>query len=268
MNGISALMAAKSDDVVVVDGGNTRMVERMINLSRADLQLNSRVTKISLGHSKRYILSVSTRDGIIEDVDFDIVILATPIQTSQIDLQDLGIGALPSASPLGEIHVTQLTTPRELSPSFFNVSLDTPIPENLFTASANPKPDITYLTRRQVCYLRGCLWDGECDQCEWENFYHIVTHHGLEDSEIERLLSPELPEGDWENGWISWLHRRKWPYRSLKYSKDFTFGGRIEIAKGLFYLGGAVDIFSSMELSCRMGLNVAALISRSTDEEL
>lgn len=47
VRGFSSLMAAGVSKATSVDGGNNRVIERMIKLSKADLHLNSQVIKIS-----------------------------------------------------------------------------------------------------------------------------------------------------------------------------------------------------------------------------
>jgi Prenylcysteine lyase len=93
--GFSSLMAAAQSKATSISGGNTRLIERMIRLSEGDLHLNSQVMKISPGHHRRYRLSVardpSAHSPNPEHEEFDIVILAAPLQSSKVDLGDLDL---------------------------------------------------------------------------------------------------------------------------------------------------------------------------------
>lgn len=101
--------------------------------------------------------------------------------------------------------------------------------------------------------------DDDCDQLEYENLYRILSLHKVDDGDIVRMIGQQLHEGHSlaEYG-ISWRHRRAWPNAFLRQQNSFL--DQIEIAPRLFYLGGGEDVFGSMEMSCRMGRNVAGLV--------
>ena len=74
-----------------------------------------------------------------------------------------------------------------------------------------------------------------------------------------RLLGHEpTPEGvvPLQDTGVSWVHRQIWPYTRLKFSKHLLWDN-IEIAPDLYYTAAGEQVASTMELSCRMGLNVA-----------
>lgn len=56
---------------------------------------------------------------------------------------------------------------------------------------------------------------------------------------------------------ISWVHRQFWPHAFPQHAKHGALQEEVEISSNLFYLSGAEEIMSSMEMSCRMGDNAA-----------
>lgn len=56
---------------------------------------------------------------------------------------------------------------------------------------------------------------------------------------------------------LSWVHRKEWPLTVTHFEKGRPLPGDMEIADNIFDLGLAEDVISSMEMSCRMGRNVA-----------
>jgi hypothetical protein len=233
----------------------------MIKLSEADLRLSSRVTKISPGHHRRYRLSVSRGPSSAEDAEFDAVILAASLQSIKVDLSDLYLNSITPLPPYIETHVAQFTTPAAISPKFFDIPSNTTIPDDVLTASTTSGPDLLSLSRSTVCYRRGCMPGDDCDQCDWENLYRVLSRHRMDDGDLVRMIGQQLREGHVLGDYnISWAHRHAWPYAFPRYQKEHALLDRIEIAPQLFYLSGAEDAFSSMEMSCRMGHNAAGML--------
>ncbi|KAH9212820.1 hypothetical protein DL95DRAFT_391147, partial [Leptodontidium sp. 2 PMI_412] len=73
---------------MAVSDGNARLVDRLITLSKADLNLNSRIKEIRNGHSKRYNLVAepsSPETTVVEQwEEFDAVVIAKPLRLSGI----------------------------------------------------------------------------------------------------------------------------------------------------------------------------------------
>jgi hypothetical protein len=235
----------------------------MIKLSEADLHLNSQVINISPGHHRRYRLSVahddpSTQFPNLEYAEFDAVILAAPLQSSKIDLSDLSLRSIASLPPYVEAHVTHFTTPAAISPKFFNL-FNTSIPDDVLTTSTTSHdPDLLSLGKFIICYRRGCLPGDDCDQCDWENLYRVLSRHRMEDNDLVRMIGQQFHEGSELSDYnISWVHRQAWPHAFPRYQENHALAKEVEIAPKLFYLSSAEDVISSMEMSCRMGRNAA-----------
>jgi hypothetical protein len=43
---------------------------------------------------------------------------------------------------------------------------------------------------------------------------------------------------------------------------------KIEIAKNLFWLGGAEEVLSSLEMSCGMGRNIASIVAKRDGQSM
>lgn len=59
---------------------------------------------------------------------------------------------------------------------------------------------------------------------------------------------------------FSWVHRQEWSRAFPKLDNKRGSLGDIQLAKGVFWLGGGDEVTSSLEMSCKMGRNVASLI--------
>ncbi|KAL1967555.1 hypothetical protein VTN77DRAFT_3070 [Rasamsonia byssochlamydoides] len=263
VRGFTSLTAAGTSKAAAVDGGNARVIERMIELSHADVHLNSRVTNIRPGQHRRYRLSVARdHSPYPQHAEFDAVILAAPLQSSKIYLGDLGLHSIVARlPPYVETHVTLFLTPAELSPKFFDPRLNTSVPDDVLTTSApSHDPDLLSLSKFPICYRRGCLPGDECDECDYENVYQVLSRHRMDDGDLVRMIGQQFHEGSQLRDYnISWVHRQAWPYAFPRYQENHTLLDQIEIAPKLFYLSGAEEVVSSMETSCRMGQNAAKL---------
>ena len=252
-----SLLTARAATSTSIRRGNIRLIEHMTKLSGADLHLRTQVTAIGPGRHRRDKLS-TVRNNLLEDTsdmmyaEFDAVILAAPLQSTDIDLSALGLHALTSLPPYEESHVTHFTTPTALSANQRALPFDLSISgDNILTTSTTTRhPDLVTLHKSTVCYLRGCLPGDDCDQCQDENLYRIHSRQRLADSDLARLI-----DGSEEQ--ISWVHRCAWPHAFPQRQPGNTLLDHIEIAPRLLYLNGAENLVSSMEMSCRMGLNAA-----------
>ncbi|RJE18327.1 Prenylcysteine [Aspergillus sclerotialis] len=260
---LPALVAVAASKATSIEGGNSRLVDRMIQLSGVNLQLNSRVTRIGHGYHRRYRLSIvrnSLKDSQnLRHADFDAIVLATPLWSSKVDLSDLHLQSIASISQYVETHVTHFATPANISPKFFDHSLNVTIPDDLLTtASPSHDPDLLRLSRSTIRFRRGCLPGNDCRQFDTEYLYRVLSRSLIKDGDLVRMLGQQL-EGEYElsDYNISWVHRQFWPHAFPQYGKDDGLQEKVEIAPNLFYLNGAEEIISSMEMSCRMGDNIA-----------
>ena len=238
------------------------------------MQLNTIVTAIKPGDSKRYQLSVSQPDSNASsrDIEFDLVILAAPLESSGIDFGFIHSASLPN--PRIDTYVTHFSSSRWVSDNPTTLPLDIEI-ENaekfttstLTTSTLYGDSNILSIQQSHACFSRGCSWDADCDQCDDDDkLYRIHSREPLEDSDLLRLLGPEVkgndPFGDYSVGVV---YRRAWPGsypQARNVDAPLNFVDEVEIARDLYYLNGAESLISSMEMSCRMARNGANKVYR------
>ena len=267
-SGLSALMAAGRSTTVSIDGGNSQLVERMIRLSEADLQTNALVTAISPGYTKRYGLAISRSTSQeclrAEVMDFDTVILAAPLQSTSLDLSRLGLQpTVLSSSPGIETHVTHFSSPVAITTNLTSLSLDISLQGEMTLTTTSNTTNVLNLHSSTACFKRyECSPDDECDECEEDIYlYRVHSASHLADQDLVHMIGREWKEGSQlEDYGIHYVRRQVWPYSYSQGGVDFV--DEIEIAPDFWYLNGAESVMSSMEMSCRMGRNVAELVHR------
>lgn len=264
ISGLASLKATGPSYPVSIAGGNEQLVKGMITRSDASLHLGSEVLMISHGQERRYRVSVQSTDSdkgssTRENTEFDAVILAAPLQTSKLYLDDLDLAAIPLA-PYVETHVTHFKTTRHLAPEFFNLPANTTVPYDILTsASSERDPNILSITHTPVEQDTSCL--PACD-IEKDFIYRVASQRPVDDRELVRMVGGHFQKGSKLGDHdISWVNRQAWPYAFPQPLKDHPFLDKVEVAPGLFYLNGAEEMLSSLETSCRMGKNAARKLS-------
>lgn len=238
------------------------------------MQLNTIVTGIKLGVSKRYQLSVSRPDSNASsrDIEFDLVILAAPLESSGIDVDFVHSASLPD--PRIDTYVTHFSSSRWVSDNLTTIPLDVEIETDekfttstLTTSALYGDPNILSIQQSHACFSRGCLLGSDCDQCDDDDkLYRIHSREPLEDSDLLRLLGPEVKGNDpFADYSIGVVYRRAWPSsypQARNVDAPLNFVDEVEIAPDVYYLNGAEGVISSMEMSCRMARNVANKVYR------
>ncbi|KAI7379567.1 hypothetical protein KC336_g19165 [Hortaea werneckii] len=248
----------------MVDGGNSRLIERLIKLSGARLSLSSEVIAIGRGEERRYRLTIrhgSEGTQKIEYVEYDSVVLAAPLQLLNIDLSGLSLSpntASPATTDPIEAHITHFISPFNFNANFSNLSLNISITNDDILTSSSPPGAVNILKVQGsgVTYTLGCPPDTGCDCYGCESLYRIHSHRALDDAELVRLLGIEYNEA--LSLILLWVRRDVWPKAFLPYRNGSDFVGEMDLARHLYYTGGGEEIMSSMEMSCRMGERVAA----------
>lgn len=224
---------------------NQSIVERLLLLARVSLRLRSRVGRIDQRGDK-YVLSTpasTTAPGLDTD-GFDAVIIAAPLQSALLEL----FGNLPDAENLpnyDERHVTLFTHAEELSPSYFNISLDKKFPNLIYTKNKDRALPF-YSIERDVVPVgeQGCLG-------EVENLFRVVSAQAISDDLIRQLLGAH-GSGSLKDAGVQWVHREVWPHAVPKLSA-ITPPDWIELAPRVHYASAGEAYQSSLENSCRFG---------------
>ena len=262
MHGLAALAAlnpAPTDSVI--NGGNHKLIERLIKLSDVDLHLNSTVAKIQTSPVRKYRLTIETpshhheqSSSSNDEADYDLIIIAAPLQMANIEFEiDIQIAAS-SPRPYTSRYVTHFTSANPLSPAYFNLTTGASMPSKIYTTTSTnlPSPLFFSIEHSLASFgLDGCI-------AQTENLYRIVTASPLLDSTILRLLGQD-PEIALEDAGVRWVHREEWKHAFLEYDGSAMLDN-IEIADGIFYTGVGEEAVSSLEMSCRMGRRAADLL--------
>jgi prenylcysteine oxidase / farnesylcysteine lyase len=127
-----------------IQGGNWQIFAGMLNASNASTHLNTAVTSISRSKSK-YSLKTSTTDSLTGNLStneepFDTIILAAPLQFSQLTLADDLIKHIPDEIPYVTLHVTLFTSPHAINQTFFNLSPKDEVPSAILTTLPKDAP--------------------------------------------------------------------------------------------------------------------------------
>ena len=262
MRGLAALAAINpASTESVINGGNYKLIERLIRLSDVDLHLNSTVTKIRTSSVRKYCLTVETPSHHHDqssfsnrEADYDVIIIAAPLQMANIEFDiDIQI-ATSSPRPYASRYVTHFTSSNPLSPAYFNLTTGTSMPSKIYTTSSTnlPFPPFFSIEHSLASFgLDGCI-------VQSENLYKIVTASSLLDSTILKLLGQD-PDIALVDAGVRWVHREEWKHAFLEYDGSAMLDN-IEIADGIFYTGVGEEVVSSLDMSCRMGRRAADLL--------
>lgn len=246
----------------------------MTQLSRADVRLNTEVVAISPGSDRRFRLGISgiTASGQtdVQYKEYDSVIIASPLFDSGIDLSDLELEHFPPRAAFTGSHVTHVATHSRLTSDRSFLPLDVAITDlknakfpraDVRTSSTNHTTNVLSIKQFIKCNYGPCIPGDECDECDEQNLYRIHSRHRLSDEDLVKILGG-LQTGSGsrlEDYELSWLHRQHWPHAfPARNATGYLSSPQIQLAPKLFYLGGAEEIVSSMEMSCRMGRMAAS----------
>ena len=247
LNGLDAVLALGTENVVSVSGGNLRLVDRLIKLSGSTLQLGTNVTRISLLPKGGWAVNFA-QGGTNGRATFDAVIIAAPLELSNITFEPpLALRTGTNLTYMDTV-VTHFTTPNRLNASFFNIS--DPAPQNILTTGVIGKTDPPFFSLTLIGPVT------RPETAEIENLYKLVSEGVISDSElgeyVEQNQSPTEPA-------LTWIDRQLLPQSVPILAGNQTIQDRIEIAPGLFYAGGGEQITATVEFGCRMGSNAARL---------
>lgn len=262
MHGLAALAAlnpAPTDSVI--NGGNHKLIERLIRLSDVGLHLNSTVTKIQKSPVRKYRLTVETpshhhdqSSSNSEEADYDLIIIAAPLQMANIEFDiDIQIAAS-SPRSYASRYITYFTSANLLSPAFFNLTTGASMPSKIYTTTSTNLPSAPFFSIEHSLAsfgLDGCI-------AQTENLYRTVTASPFLDSTILKLLGQD-PEIALEDAGVRWVHREEWKHAFLEYDGSAMLDN-IQIADGIFYAGFGEGVVSSLEMSCKMGRRAADLL--------
>jgi prenylcysteine oxidase/farnesylcysteine lyase len=120
-----------------IEGGNWQIFEGMLNASDAKVKLNTTVTGIKKSKGK-YLIKTFYQDAVSggnfsNETSFDTVVLAAPLQYSNIKLEKNLLKYTPDEIPYVTLHVTLFTSSKKLNPVYFNLASDAEAPTTILT---------------------------------------------------------------------------------------------------------------------------------------
>jgi prenylcysteine oxidase / farnesylcysteine lyase len=265
-NGVSAAMGMTIDTEYYIEKGNWELVYGFVHSSSAYVELNTKVVNVSRLNDKYFITTTkSTASGEFSQTSapYDVVVIAAPYQTTNISM-DFPLESTPDTeTPYIPVHVTLFTSPSaSLSPTAFYKSKDFTVAPNILAArppAGSDEPTFSSIRRlRNVTYLD--------DDGIWhtEYLFRVESSSQISDKEITKLSGIAEKEGG-EPG-ARWIYRHVWDHGYLSQQPRRTFDD-VELADGLYYMGGIDALWGTMQNAASMGNNVGALIFNKWQKE-
>lgn len=274
IHGLETMVCMAAEGAVSVEGGNWRIFSSMVDASKADARLETKVTTLKQGSGgdKTWLVTSVGPDGKVVEEEYDTVVLASPYQFA--DLTITPISRTPDKIPYVTLHVTLFTSPRRLDPAYFGLQPGDLVPGIVITTlNATEQAD------EQGRWARGEGKDGVGNV----GFFSISTlrslvNFNLEPSEdgarkgrfeyLYKVFSPEkfsdkqlhaiIGAADADDAKVSWIYRHVWQAYPYLYPR-VTFEDPI-LGDNLWYTSGIESFISTMETSSLMGMNVARLV--------
>ncbi len=120
-----------------IAGGNWQIFDNMVRQSNATTLLNTTVSSISKTKGRYSIKSLSsaseTGETLGNEEPYDTIVLAAPLQFSNITIDSGILKHTPDEIPYVRLHVTLFTSPQRLNPGFFNITPGAEMPTTILT---------------------------------------------------------------------------------------------------------------------------------------
>jgi prenylcysteine oxidase/farnesylcysteine lyase len=119
-----------------IEGGNWQIFDRMVATSNSTALLNTTVNSISKSKG-RYNIKTSTMNALgkvtANEEPYDTVVLAAPLQYSNIAIEKGLLNVTPDEIPYVNLHVTLFTSNKTLNPLYFNITPGADMPNTILT---------------------------------------------------------------------------------------------------------------------------------------
>ncbi len=112
--GLVAIIASEGESVYQIEGGNFQLLEKMVKLSEAELHFKTRITKIMKSEREYSLFSANRKVG-----EFDLVIIASPLEIAKIEFEKITLPPLLSQTYL---QVSNTLVVGKIRPSYFGLS--------------------------------------------------------------------------------------------------------------------------------------------------
>ena len=255
LNELNSVLGLSSEtSLSSVEGGNLRLIDRLIKLSGAQLLLGSKVTAIELDHQKRWNITAPV-GGRVKGIAFDKVIIAAPLSLANINVSPEITAPLIDFT---DTTVTHFTSRQSICAVRFNST--SPVPQTILSSAtateAGNKVDLPFFSFRLLD--NNIVPTNRTAPTARENLYKIVSSNLLSESEITSYLEPKEPAD--KDPVITWINAQVLRNSVPRLNRALKLQGDIEVAKNLFYAGDGAQVTDTIEFSCRMGTNAARLV--------
>ncbi|ESZ93602.1 hypothetical protein SBOR_6031 [Sclerotinia borealis F-4128] len=274
IHGVETMVCMAIDGAMQIQGGNWQIFDGMIQSSNATIRLNHTIAEISQVQDKdRYNVKTITTDQIgvshTREEPFDTVIIAAPLQYSNITMSSDLLQHTPDEIPYVTLHVTLFASPYGLNPAYFNLGPNDQVPTIILTtlpknipAPTDPKDFAGPVGFFSISTLRKII---NPTTLEYENLYKIFSPQVLSAEFLSSILNSAVPVPEdfttissSANNTITWYYPHVWNSYPYEYPR-VTFE-EIQLAPGIYYTSGIESFISTMETSALMGKNVARLV--------
>lgn len=278
IHGLETVVCMAIQGAVAVEGGNWQIFDSMLRAARAEMKLNTTVTEISRNDNGTYTLSYLSEDGVEQNV-FDHVVLASPFQFSDLEIFPT-LKQTPDTIPYVQLHVTLFASPHRLSPLFFGLPPESPVPETVLTTLP---PDVDLGAKEGGVGPAG-FWSVSTLKTVNPPNRNGTDHRSAQPHYIYKIFSPERVAddfmadllgienkrakpgnnsasgtiGDISTEYIGWYHEKAWNSYPYLYPR-VTFE-EIELGHNFWYTSGIESLISTMETSALSGMNAASLV--------
>ncbi|QSZ28590.1 hypothetical protein DSL72_003089 [Monilinia vaccinii-corymbosi] len=274
IHGVETMVCMAIEGAMQIQGGNWQIFDGMIQSSNSTVRLNHTITEISqVQDQQKYNVKTVTTDAIgvthTSEEPFDSIIIAAPLQYSNIKIAPGLLQHTPDEIPYVTLHVTLFTSPYGLDPAYFNLGPNEKVPTAILTtlpknipAPTDPKDFVGSAGFFSISTLRKVI---NPTTLENENLYKIFSPQRLSSEFLSSILNSAVPVPEdlttipsSANNTITWYYTKVWNSYPYEYPR-VTFE-EIQLAPGIYYTSGIESFISTMETSALMGKNVARLV--------
>ena len=235
IHGLETMVSMAADGAMSIKGGNWKIFEAMCDGSGAKVKLNTTVTSIQkndrTGNWTIFSKPVQITTGIegshentrvmATEEEFDSVVLASPYQFSELDISP-PLRKVPDEIPYVKLYVTLFTSPRALSPAYFNLPVGTLVPSTILTTlndteqlnatmTGSPGVDgvgsVGFFSISSLRKVRKYVDGDESGPYAIENLYKVFSPAEFGDERIKEILGVSEEDGD-KDAAISWSYRK------------------------------------------------------------
>lgn len=269
IHGLETMVCMAIEGAMQIEGGNWQIFDGMLKASNATLLLDTSVSSISK-HDGKYSIKTSLKDSKMVTTQtteelFDTIILAAPLQYTNIALEKGLFRYTPDEIPYVKLHVTLFASPLKLSPLFFNLPETQEAPSTILT-TLPPDTPLNHTDKAgppgffSISTLRAAINPATGEK---EFLYKIFSAKVITPTFLSDILGAPVPEDftsiKADSGEaITWYYPHVWNSYPVE-APRVTFE-ELELTRGFYYTSGIESFISTMETSALMGMNVAQLI--------